>query len=138
MAKDEVKARLAPVPVYTVANPKNEFVLVAGEVSCHSSCERGHRGRVTGLRVCQRHGVRVIADCSGAMRYAVQLPRCPHGDLGYELISAPMGLSVPARHRARGIKYKPAPSAMHAGSGSSCVQLAVAAPSGGRSKAASI
>lgn len=32
MAKDEVKARLAPIPVYTVANPKNEFVLVAGEV----------------------------------------------------------------------------------------------------------
>ncbi|EFJ46554.1 hypothetical protein VOLCADRAFT_121068 [Volvox carteri f. nagariensis] len=31
MAKEEVKARLAPVPVYTVANPKNEFVLVAGE-----------------------------------------------------------------------------------------------------------
>lgn len=31
MAKDEVKARLAPIPVYTVANPKNEFVLVAGE-----------------------------------------------------------------------------------------------------------
>jgi hypothetical protein len=34
MARDEVKARLAPVPVYTVANPKNEFVLVAGEVRC--------------------------------------------------------------------------------------------------------
>lgn len=33
MPKDEVKARLAPIPVYTVANPKNEFVLVAGEVS---------------------------------------------------------------------------------------------------------
>jgi hypothetical protein len=33
MAKDEVKARLAPIPVFTVANPKNEFVLVAGEVS---------------------------------------------------------------------------------------------------------
>jgi hypothetical protein len=32
MPKDEVKARLAPIPVYTVANPKNEFVLVAGEV----------------------------------------------------------------------------------------------------------
>ncbi|KAF5843038.1 Tic22-like family-domain-containing protein [Dunaliella salina] len=32
MAKDEVKARLAPIPVYTVANPKNEFVLVAGEI----------------------------------------------------------------------------------------------------------
>ncbi|GFH24861.1 22 kDa translocon at the inner membrane of chloroplasts [Haematococcus lacustris] len=31
MAKDEVKARLAPIPVFTVANPKNEFVLVAGE-----------------------------------------------------------------------------------------------------------
>uniref|UniRef100_A0A7S3VHL0 Tic22-like family protein n=1 Tax=Dunaliella tertiolecta TaxID=3047 RepID=A0A7S3VHL0_DUNTE len=31
MARDEVKARLAPIPVYTVANPKNEFVLVAGE-----------------------------------------------------------------------------------------------------------
>ena len=36
MAKEDVKARLAPIPVYTVANPKNEFVLVAGEVS--SSC----------------------------------------------------------------------------------------------------
>jgi hypothetical protein len=33
MAKEDVKARLAPIPVYTVANPKNEFVLVAGEVS---------------------------------------------------------------------------------------------------------
>jgi hypothetical protein len=32
MARDEVKARLASIPVYTVANPKNEFVLVAGEV----------------------------------------------------------------------------------------------------------
>eukprot|EP00798_Chlamydomonas_sp_ICE-L_P003933 gene3933-14010_t len=31
MPKDEVKARLAPIAVYTVANPKNEFVLVAGE-----------------------------------------------------------------------------------------------------------
>lgn len=31
MAKDEIKARLAGIPVYTVANPKNEFVLVAGE-----------------------------------------------------------------------------------------------------------
>ncbi|KXZ49113.1 hypothetical protein GPECTOR_23g43 [Gonium pectorale] len=31
MAKEEVKARLAPVPVYTVANPKNEFVLVSSE-----------------------------------------------------------------------------------------------------------
>jgi len=31
MSKDEVKARLAPIPVFTVANPKNEFVLVAGE-----------------------------------------------------------------------------------------------------------
>lgn len=35
MPKDEVKARLAPIPVFTVANPKNEFVLVAGEVSLH-------------------------------------------------------------------------------------------------------
>lgn len=26
--------RLAPIPVFTVANPKNEFVLVAGEVRC--------------------------------------------------------------------------------------------------------
>ena len=32
MSKEDVKARLAPIPVYTVANPKNEFVLVAGEV----------------------------------------------------------------------------------------------------------
>jgi hypothetical protein len=37
MAKDEVKARLAPIPVYTVANPKNEFVLVAGEVCVEHS-----------------------------------------------------------------------------------------------------
>jgi hypothetical protein len=36
MPKDEVKARLAPIPVYTVANPKNEFVLVAGEVRASS------------------------------------------------------------------------------------------------------
>lgn len=43
MAKDEVKARLSPVPVYTVANPKNEFVLVAGDVSRNRrvGCERG-------------------------------------------------------------------------------------------------
>jgi hypothetical protein len=32
MALDEVKSRLAPISVFTVANPKNEFVLVAGEV----------------------------------------------------------------------------------------------------------
>ncbi len=44
MAKDEVKARLAPIPVFTVANPKNEFVLVAGEVRCR---------RVGGLRLGQ-------------------------------------------------------------------------------------
>lgn len=31
MPKDEVKARLSPIPVYTVANKKNEFVLVTGE-----------------------------------------------------------------------------------------------------------
>jgi hypothetical protein len=40
MPKDEVKARLSPIPVYTVANKKNEFVLVTGEVrpppSCHA------------------------------------------------------------------------------------------------------
>lgn len=43
MAKDEVKARLSPVPVYTVANPKNEFVLIAGDVSRDRrlGCERG-------------------------------------------------------------------------------------------------
>ena len=47
MAKDEVKARLAPIPVYTVANPKNEFVLVAGEVrKGHTPTERRtHAGR---------------------------------------------------------------------------------------------
>jgi hypothetical protein len=41
MHKDEVKARLVPIPVYTVANPKNEFVLVAGEVRlimCTAAC----------------------------------------------------------------------------------------------------
>ena len=45
MAKDEVKARLAPIPVFTVANPKNEFVLVAGEV------------RVGGVAICVNVGV---------------------------------------------------------------------------------
>ena len=29
---EEIKARLAGIPVYTVANKQNEFVLVAGEV----------------------------------------------------------------------------------------------------------
>ena len=29
---DEIKARLSGVPVYTVANKQNEFILVAGEV----------------------------------------------------------------------------------------------------------
>lgn len=54
MAKDEVKARLAPIPVYTVANPKNEFVLVAGEV------RRGRSGgRLEGQGGCARlHGMR--------------------------------------------------------------------------------
>jgi hypothetical protein len=46
MPKDEVKARLAPIPVYTVANPKNEFVLVAGEVRFLQS--RDGEGRSSG------------------------------------------------------------------------------------------
>lgn len=29
---EDIKSRLANVPVYTVANKKNEFVLVSGEV----------------------------------------------------------------------------------------------------------
>ena len=35
---EEIKARLAGIPVYTVANKQNEFVLVAGEVGdfCHT------------------------------------------------------------------------------------------------------
>lgn len=49
MGKEDVKARLAPVPVYTVANPKNEFVLVAGEV------RRGHGMGSTTLLGCRRH-----------------------------------------------------------------------------------
>jgi len=57
MPKDEVKARLAPIPVYTVANPKNEFVLVAGEVRlCRfGSCFRGlsaHLSRALGSHAC--------------------------------------------------------------------------------------
>jgi hypothetical protein len=54
MPKEEVKARLAPIPVYTVANPKNEFVLVAGEVR---SCARDRVDALLGVgrtRVC--HG----------------------------------------------------------------------------------
>ena len=39
MAMEEVKARLAPIPVFTVANPKNACVLVAGEV-CFRLAER--------------------------------------------------------------------------------------------------
>jgi hypothetical protein len=42
MAKEDVKARLAPIPVYTVANPKNEFVLVAGEVSSSRVLDLAH------------------------------------------------------------------------------------------------
>lgn len=42
MAKEDVKARLAPIPVYTVANPKNEFVLVAGEVSSAAQHQQYH------------------------------------------------------------------------------------------------
>ena len=33
---EEIKARLNAVPVYTVVNKKNEFVLVAGDVSLRS------------------------------------------------------------------------------------------------------
>ena len=46
MAKDEVKARLAPIPVYTVANPKNEFVLVAGEVRAATHCAHAVNGNM--------------------------------------------------------------------------------------------
>ena len=35
---EDIKSRLANVPVYTVANKKNEFVLVSGEV-CPSAVE---------------------------------------------------------------------------------------------------
>lgn len=34
---EEIKARLSGVPVYTVANKQNEFILVAGEVGGHLS-----------------------------------------------------------------------------------------------------
>ena len=33
---EEIKARLSGVPVYTVANKQNEFILVAGEVGLHT------------------------------------------------------------------------------------------------------
>jgi hypothetical protein len=32
MSREEVRARLSPISVYTVANPKKEFVLLQGEV----------------------------------------------------------------------------------------------------------
>ncbi len=32
---DEMKARVAAIPIFTVANKDNEFVLVSGEVSLH-------------------------------------------------------------------------------------------------------
>ena len=35
----DIKSRLAGVPVYTVANKKNEFVLVSGEVRASLSLE---------------------------------------------------------------------------------------------------
>jgi hypothetical protein len=47
MAREEVKARLAPIPVYTVANPKNEFVLVAGEVRGTSTIRDRRRQKMT-------------------------------------------------------------------------------------------
>lgn len=50
MAKEDVKARLAPIPVYTVANPKNEFVLVAGEVSKVQAAIQGQCGAGQGSK----------------------------------------------------------------------------------------
>jgi hypothetical protein len=58
MAKEDVKARLAPIPVYTVANPKNEFVLVAGEVSTLSPARPHTRGVTCGLS-----GPAAVASC---------------------------------------------------------------------------
>ena len=52
---EDIKSRLANVPVYTVANKKNEFVLVSGEVCSSaltlqitaSSCGHSYRGRTS-------------------------------------------------------------------------------------------
>lgn len=63
MAKDEVKARLAPIPVYTVANPKNEFVLVAGEVTW-----------VEGQAACGPHAGRTRTAWRGRTQW--RTPRC--------------------------------------------------------------
>ncbi len=58
MAKDEVKARLAPVPVFTVANPKNEFVLVAGEVrACGLACLQSSGTHTLELQPCRGLGL---------------------------------------------------------------------------------
>ncbi len=37
---DEMKARVAAIPIFTVANKDNEFVLVSGEVSLHMQLEQ--------------------------------------------------------------------------------------------------
>ena len=36
---EEIKARLSGVPVYTVANKQNEFILVAGEVRAYDKSQ---------------------------------------------------------------------------------------------------
>lgn len=42
---EEIKARLSGVPVYTVANKQNEFILVAGEVRNLASINQSQTGR---------------------------------------------------------------------------------------------
>lgn len=54
----DIKSRLAGVPVYTVANKKNEFVLVSGEVRaplsrgscCRAWCTPQHEAHTLALR----------------------------------------------------------------------------------------
>ena len=38
----DMKARVSAIPVFTVANKDNEFVLVSGEVSCTCKREQLH------------------------------------------------------------------------------------------------
>lgn len=50
---EDIKSRLANVPVYTVANKKNEFVLVSGEV-CPPALTPDN-SKLLGLMISQAH-----------------------------------------------------------------------------------
>jgi len=60
---EEIKARLNAVPVFTVVNSKNEFVLVSGEVRGHSLVCTSHATLRTMQRRCGTAARSVAGAC---------------------------------------------------------------------------